>query len=394
MGTPLGAADAAAHKARWGEVVNGMALHKSVQDAMCDYFTGRGEKLPSLPWALDGHTDDAWKRRWTARLHAAGITDEGDEEDFILWLRARQAPKASGYVASNQVQVVLESLESNGVIVPVAAAAAAQAQYAASEDASEQDQCTSAKCAFMILLGKAPSAKQAFEYNEQKASLGSGTMVDLLNSDEYRKSFKSTSACQLPNLERAIKSEPLFNEWQVRTGKMLHTAGLPKAAFRLQEVVGAADSVGKGDWNVKAAYLSHYFFYEHRGLGLPVKKCAESMGVALAARGALPLKSPSVKSFESDTASVASFQSHASSSAFSSASTMEATIASAVSAALKPVIEKIDGRFDTLEQRVTTFEKQCRFCGRAWCPMLKGGPPCREAIRAATSSDIVKKDQE
>ena len=179
MATPLGAADEAAHKARWGEVVNGMALHKSVQDAMCDYFTGRGEKLPSLPWALDGHTDDAWKRRWTARLHAAGITDEGDEEDFILWLRARQAPKASGYVASNQVQVVLESLESNGVIVPVAAAAAAQAQYAASEDASEQDQCTSAKCAFMILLGKAPSAKQSFEYNEQKASLGSGTMVDL-----------------------------------------------------------------------------------------------------------------------------------------------------------------------------------------------------------------------
>ena len=84
---------------------------------------------------------------------------------------------------------------------------------------------------------------------------------------------KATSTFQLPILERAIKSEPQFHEWQTRTGRMLHTAGLPKAAFRLQEVVGAADAVAKGDWNVKTTYLHHYFFYEHRGLGLPVKKC-------------------------------------------------------------------------------------------------------------------------
>ena len=139
MATPLGDAEKAAHKARWGETVNGMSLHVSVQTAMTTYFAGRGEKITSLPWAFDGHTDEAWVRRWTARLHAAGITDEGDEEDFMLWMRARQAPKVSGHVASNQVQVVLEALESNGVIVPVAAAAAAQTQFAASENASEQE---------------------------------------------------------------------------------------------------------------------------------------------------------------------------------------------------------------------------------------------------------------
>ena len=358
----LGPADEAAHKSRWGEIVNGLSLHRTVQVALCTYFAGRGDKVASLPWTLDGHNDNDWVRRWSARLHAAGIVDEGDEMDFILWLRARQAPKASGFVAANQVQIVLEALESNGVVVPVAAAAAAQLQYAASENASEQDQCTGAKCAYLILFSKAPSAKQAFEYDEQKASLGSGTMVDLLNSEEYRKSFKSASTCQLPNLERAIKSEPTFNEWQVRIGKMLHTAGLPKAAFRLQEVVGAADAVGKGEFSVKAAYLTHYFFYEHRGLGLPVKKCSESMGVALAARGASPLKMPSVKSFESDTSSVASFQSQTSGSAFSSASSMEATIASAVASALKPVMEKVDARLDSVEQKFATLDKQCRFC--------------------------------
>ena len=57
---------------------------------------------------------------------------------------------------------------------------------------------------------------------------------------------KAVSSCQLPNLERAIKSEPHFNEWQTRTSKMLQTSGLPKAGFRLQEVVGAAESVAKG----------------------------------------------------------------------------------------------------------------------------------------------------
>ena len=147
MATPLGAADEAAHKLRWGEVVNGITLNSAVQKGLTEYFAGRGEKVPTLPWALDGHTDDAWKRRWTARLHAAGITDEADEEDFVLWLRARQAPKTSGHVASNQVQVVLEALESNGVLVPVAAAAAAQVQFSASENASEQEQCAGAKCA-------------------------------------------------------------------------------------------------------------------------------------------------------------------------------------------------------------------------------------------------------
>ena len=75
MATPLGAADEAAHKARWSEVVGGMALHVSVQRAMCTYFVGRGEKLTSLPWTLAGHTDEAWVRRWTARLQAAGISD-------------------------------------------------------------------------------------------------------------------------------------------------------------------------------------------------------------------------------------------------------------------------------------------------------------------------------
>ena len=137
-----------------------MALHVSVQRAMCTYFVGRGENLTSLPWALAGHSDEAWVRRWTARLHAAGITDEGDEEDFILWLRARLAPKSAAYAASTQVQVVIEELESNGVVVPVTAAAAAQAKFTANEDASEQEQCTGAKCAYIVLTGKAPSAKQ------------------------------------------------------------------------------------------------------------------------------------------------------------------------------------------------------------------------------------------
>ena len=391
MATPLGAADEAAHKARWGEEVSGMRLHVSVQDAMRTYFSGRGEKVSALPWALEGHAnDEAWVRRWTARLHAAGISDEGDEEDFILWLRARLAPKTSGNVASNQVQVVLEALESNGVLVPVAAAAAAQLQFSASENASEQEQCVGAKCAYIILTGKAPSAKQSFEYEEQKASLGSGAIVDLLNSEEYRKMTKATSTFQLPILERAIKSEAQFNEWQTRMGRMLHTSGLPKAAFRLQEVVGAADAVAKGDWSVKATYLHHYFFYEHRGLGLPVKKCSESMGAALTARGSPALKTSVVKpSFDgSDAASVASSQGSELSSALSSASTLESVVSSAVASALKPVAEKLE----TLEQRIHKMEKSCKFCGRSWCPMLKGGAPCREAIHAAGSAREADKE--
>ena len=50
----------------------------------------------------------------------------------------------------------------------------------------------------------------------------------------------------LANCADSRHFRPQFNEWQTRTSKMLQTSGLPKAGFRLQEVVGAAESVAKG----------------------------------------------------------------------------------------------------------------------------------------------------
>ena len=63
-------------------------------------------------------------------------------------------------------------------------------------------------------------------------------------------------------------------------------------------------------------------------------------------------------------------------------SAVGSAVASAVATALKPVVEKLE----TLEQRLNKMEKSCKFCGRSWCPMLKGGTPCREAIHAAGSA--------
>ena len=81
------------------------------------------------------------------------------------------------------------------------------------------------------------------------------------------------------------------------------------------------------------------------------------------------------------------------SSALLSASTMESAISSAVAsaltAAMKPVVERLDG----IDQRINKMEKQCKFCGRSWCPMLKGGAPCREAIHAAGSARDADKEQ-
>ena len=77
MATPFGDAEKAAHKARWGETVNGMSLHVSVQTAMTTYFAGRGEKITSLkkgklPFTDNGapphpgihrHVPDFWPRQ-------------------------------------------------------------------------------------------------------------------------------------------------------------------------------------------------------------------------------------------------------------------------------------------------------------------------------------------
>ena len=49
------------------------------------YFAGRGEAVTELPLAYPLRGTEYFERRWLAKLRAAGVTDEGDQVDFLLW---------------------------------------------------------------------------------------------------------------------------------------------------------------------------------------------------------------------------------------------------------------------------------------------------------------------
>ena len=88
----------------------------NVVDPLVAYFVGRGESLVDIPLDVPSSGKVDHERRWRAKLAAAGITDGGDVEDFLLWMDARSAPAGAGGagVASGLAKVALVALEAAG----------------------------------------------------------------------------------------------------------------------------------------------------------------------------------------------------------------------------------------------------------------------------------------
>ena len=143
----------------------------------------------------------------------------------------------------------------------------------------------------------------------------------------------------------------------------------------------------------------YYFFVEFRGLGLPRAKGEESAVYALSG-GAVD------KSKVADLASVRTTSSRsapgsAGGSSVAGSILSEASTTEALSATLKPFMERIESRMDSMEQRVSQMSvggasgAKCSFCGRSWCPLVtgKGGTPCRESMAAAKAAPEVPKQE-
>ena len=118
--TPLGAAAEAALKSALQREHGGIKLNAALVTPLVAYFAGRGEAVTELPLDYPLRGTEDFERRWLAKLRAAGVADEGDQVDFILWTKARAAPGSAGgaATATGLAKVALLALEAAGDASP------------------------------------------------------------------------------------------------------------------------------------------------------------------------------------------------------------------------------------------------------------------------------------
>ena len=111
----LGDVAKAALASKFAEIHGAWKVHVTAREALVVYLAARGEGVSELPWDLDAANETAWENRWTARLRAAGVTDEADAIDFIGWLRATNAPATgAAALAAGPARAALRALETAG----------------------------------------------------------------------------------------------------------------------------------------------------------------------------------------------------------------------------------------------------------------------------------------
>ena len=132
----------------------------TVVDPLVTYYTGRGESLADIPLDVPSVNKTDHERRWRARLVAAGVADQGDIEDFLLWMDARSAPVGAGGAgaASGLAKVALVALESVGDRPSAAGMTALEKSLALGEAGDEESQCQCALVAFLLIWGSSSTS--------------------------------------------------------------------------------------------------------------------------------------------------------------------------------------------------------------------------------------------
>ena len=421
--TPLGDVAKAALAAKLADVHGPYRVHVTAREALVVYMAARGEGVPELPWDIDVSNESAWESRWTARLRAAGVADEADATDFIGWLRASNAPAIGAAAqAAGLARTALRALETAGVVVTDVQRVAVERALAAAETGNSDEQCTSRRCAWMILTGEDASVEDASWWEAQFTELGGsdGGTIIIVGRKSYRELHKTTTTkFAVLTLERALRDERLFDRWLAKMVEKLQNAALPKAGLRLMQVVAQASTQSGGSWVWKRNYLEGYFFDEYLGLGLPKLMASAS---AFNAMGQFASAGGLKASFHSTTASTVS----------SGGSTVDlsavalggggSAVVSAVGSDIGPSASMAGGGTDVgalaaviqsavaaaatpLSARLASLEsgaragappiarelsavvpgRKCIFCGREVCDFIRGGDPCREAKQAETA---------
>ena len=140
--------------------------------------------------------ETAWEARWASRLEDAGITSAADKTDLIEWLRAANSPAhGATAAAAGPAHTTLRALESAGVVVSDAQRVAVESVMATSKAGSVDEQCTSRRCAWMILTGEDASAEDAVWWDSQHAALGGsdGGTINVVGRKSYQELHKTTT---------------------------------------------------------------------------------------------------------------------------------------------------------------------------------------------------------
>ena len=150
------------------------------------------------------------ERRWRARLSAAGVTDAGDVEDFLLWCAARSAPAAAGGTgdAAGLAKMALLALEAAGDRPSVAGITNLEKVLREGEAGEEDEQCVNATVAYILIWGRDPTATEKSSWEASKASVGNrpGAKIDITSDEKYGKMQKASEATGRSTLRRALKS--------------------------------------------------------------------------------------------------------------------------------------------------------------------------------------------
>jgi len=415
--TPLGAAATAAVTSALQREHGGIRLNIALVTPLVAYFSGRGEAVTELPLDYPLRGTEDFERRWLAKLRAAGVTDEGDQVDFLLWTKARAAPSSAGgaATATGLARVALLALEAAGDRPSVAGLTNMERALAVGEAGEEEQQCCNSVVAYNLIWGRDPTASETDTWDRQKASLGSrdGGRIDLTSDEKYGKLQKSSELIGRVTLRRALRSstQHMFEDWKVDLGDQLHAKNLPKAAARLDKVVAFAIKQAHHVWEAQREYLEGYFFKEFLGLGLPkviapasALICAGSP-VVLASRMRMQpasLQTQFSSGLGGSTTSTLSIPGCGSGSSWSgdvgpSASQLSAEVAAAAERLFNQAMQKqtsfqqasfhpsgLNGSAnggDAFADRKDNSGR-CKFCMRLECLYITGGKPCREYHQA------------
>ena len=219
---------------------------KTLVDPLVAYYLGRGEVLTDIPLDVPSANKEDHVRRWRARLSAAKVTDEGDIEDFLLWMEARSAPVGSGGAgaAAGLAKVALVALEAAGDRPSAAGLISLEKALALGEAGEEEAQCQNAQVAFLLVWGRDATPQEEVEWERQHATFGgrAGGKIDITSDEKYGKLQKSSELVGRVTLRRALLAAngDMFEEWTTDTTDLLHAKNKPKAAARLAKVVAHA----------------------------------------------------------------------------------------------------------------------------------------------------------
>ena len=407
---PLGAVGSSAHRALWAQTHDRHALIRGVQDALHDFFVARGEEVASLPLAVDEADVDAWTQEWRDYLADAGIATKSDGTRLISWLRARGArPVHRGADRSiGKASDLINALEASGVVLSPRQQNEFRAKVKSLEEGEAAEQCLGKRPVGILYLGRALSEDDCTEYDLQYLAMGgaSGGVVDITVFESYIKLHNETRERNVVTLERALEREALYRPWLLRTAELLEMAGLPKASLRLIKLDMQVDEQTGNQWARKQAYLKHYFFKEHLGVGLPTTMAVGSFARAMGASLGIP-----TTSVLPPTPAASTVASTVSLGELRSASQVGSTAESGVESSLSSLRTELAEMRTAIDDRkrsagkaglsACTGRSQCDWCRREDCPLMSGdGRPCRqynsglELWRKKLKADREKREKE